>query len=192
MKVDIHSKKRVFDSFFKIDEVKLKYEKFDGSMTPLLTRLNFERGDSAAAIVFNADTQKLILVNQFKYPCYEKGPGWITEVVAGMINPGESPEAAIRREVLEEIGYEADRVEPICTFYVSPGGSSERICLFYAEVTNPGLNAKGGGVVSEGEDIRLIEISAIEAQEMLSNDTIQDAKTIMALMWFLNRRSDRA
>jgi len=116
MKVVIQDRRRVFDGFFKIDEVKLQFEKFDGSMSPPVTRLNFDRGDSVAAVVLNVDTRKVILVNQFKYPSYEKGPGWITEVVAGMIGDGESPEAAMQREIREEIGYETSHLEHLNTF----------------------------------------------------------------------------
>jgi nudix-type nucleoside diphosphatase (YffH/AdpP family) len=187
MKVTVHSKRRILDGFFKVDEVKLQYEKFDGSMTPVLTRLNFERGDSVAAIILNIDTRKIILVNQFKYPVYEKGPGWITEVVAGMVGPGEQPESAIQREIVEESGYQATRLEHISTFYVSPGGSSERIILFYAEVTDSSRCSTGGGLVSEGEDIRLIEIPLSEAWDAIASQTIKDAKSIVALMWLWAR-----
>ena len=192
MKVEIHDRRRVFDGFFKIEQVKLKYERFDGTMSPLITRLNFERGDSVAAVVFNVDTQKVILVNQFKYPSYEKGPGWITELVAGMIDSGESPEEAIRREILEEIGYETIRVEHINTFYVSPGGSSERIVLFYAEVENSGSHGPGGGLASEAEDIRMIELTPEEVEKMLTSKAIEDAKSIIALTWLQNRWSRKA
>jgi hypothetical protein len=59
---------------------------------------------------------------------------------------------SLRRELLEEIGYEANLIEPIATFYVSPGGSSERIRLFYVEVSDP--REKGAGRRSAGRDRR--------------------------------------
>lgn len=183
MRVKVHTRHRILDGFFKVDEVKLQYEKFDGSMTPVITRLNFERGDSVAAVVLNTDTRKIILVNQFKYPSYEKGPGWITEVVAGMVGDGESPESAIEREILEESGYRTVRLEHISTFYVSPGGSSERIILFYAEVSDSSRSAPGGGLVSEQEDIKLIEIPLSNIGEILASKSIEDAKSIIGLMW---------
>jgi nudix-type nucleoside diphosphatase (YffH/AdpP family) len=183
MKVFIEEKKRIFDKFFKIDEVKLRYEKFDGIMTPPIVRLCFERGDSVGALLLNTDTNKIILVNQFKYPCYDKGPGWITEVVAGMVGPKESPEVALRREVMEETGYRITNSQHISTFYVSPGGSSERIILFFAEITNSDRTASGGGLPSEGEDVRLVELTIPEAWAALSSGEIADAKTLIALMW---------
>ena len=183
-KVEIKEKKRLFDDFFKIDEVLLSHERFDGQMSPFMRRLSFERGDSVAALLWNKESQKLILTHQFRYPTVEKGPGWITEIVAGVLGKDEEPEDAIRREILEETGYDAKVIDYISTFYVSPGGSSERIILYSAEVTNKDKISKGGGVVSEHEDIQVKELSWTDTQQMLETGKIIDAKTIIALMWF--------
>jgi len=185
--VEIKSKKLIFDDFFKIQEAILRYRRFDGQMSGTVRRLNFERGDSVAAIILNRDTQRVILVNQFKYPTYEKGPGWIYEIVAGVLNANEAPEAAMRREMLEEIGYRADNLTYLFTFYLSPGGSSERIILYYAEVENADRVSRGGGLASEDEDIQLVEFSLPEAWQALESGAIVDAKTIVALMWLRNR-----
>jgi nudix-type nucleoside diphosphatase (YffH/AdpP family) len=186
-KVTIHSKRRIFDGFFKIDEAVLSYEKFDGRMSKPLHRLCFERGDSVAAIVFNRDSRQAILVNQFKYPTLERGPGWIMETVAGMVNANETPESALRREILEEIGYAVEATEHIASFYVSPGGSSERVLLYYAEVANSGHIGPGGGVETEGEDIEAIALSIDELGGRLRVGAVQDAKTIIAIQWLLDR-----
>ena len=94
-RVEIERKRRILDDFFKVEEAHLRYERFDGKMSPVVRRLNFERGDSVAAVIFNPGTQRLLLVNQFKYPAYDKGPGWITETVAGTIDKNETPEHAV-------------------------------------------------------------------------------------------------
>jgi ADP-ribose pyrophosphatase len=95
-KVQIEKKKRILDDFFKVEEVHLRCERFDGQMSPLVGRLIFERGDSVAVLIFNPKRQHILLVNQFKYPTYEKGPGWITETVARMVEKNERPESAAR------------------------------------------------------------------------------------------------
>ena len=112
-KVEIKSKRLIFNDFFKIQEAILRYLRFDGKMSEPVRRLVFERGDAVAAIILNRDTQKVVLINQFRhgsnvldtfvlvlrihcqvglalfepclrFPTYEKGPGWIHEVVAGI------------------------------------------------------------------------------------------------------------
>jgi ADP-ribose pyrophosphatase len=186
-RVIVHSKKRVFDGFFKIDEVELSYERFDGRMSDPVRRLCFERGDSVAAIIFNRDSQRALFVNQFKYPTYEKGPGWIIETVAGMVDDNESPESAVRREVLEETGYQAQTVDLIATFFVSPGGSSERILLYYVEVSTESKVSRGGGMLSEGEDIETVEFSLNELDGLVNRGIIQDAKTIIGIQWLQKR-----
>lgn len=186
-KVQIEQKRRLLDDFFKVEEVHLRYERFDGRMSPVVRRLNFERGDSAAVMIFNPRSQRLILANQFKYPTYEKGPGWITETVAGMIDQNESPESAARREVEEETGYKVETLEPISTFYVSPGGSSERIFLYYAEVDETHKIAAGGGMAKEKEDIIPVELPLMDALQQIRTGEIADAKTIIGILWLYHR-----
>ena len=183
-RVRVEQKKRIFDDFFKVDEALVRYEKFDGQMSESVRRLNFERGDAVAVLIFNRETRRMILVNQFRYPTYEKGDGWIVEVVAGILGKGEAPEEAVRREVLEETGYRVGEVISIFTFYPSPGGSSERIFLYYAEVENSDRVSGGGGLSSEHEDIEVMDYSLSEIRGALENKKIIDAKTIIALMWF--------
>jgi len=185
-KVSIEDKKRVFDDFFKIDEVHLQHERFDGTMSPTLRILNFERGDGVAAIVFNVDTDKIILTRQFRYPAYTRGEGWIIEAVAGMQDEGMTAEAAIRKEIMEEIGYQVESISFMSSFFVSPGGTSERIHMFYAVVNNDTKVAPGGGLDEEHEDIQIIELDLDEAIKLAQTGGIMDAKTLYGLLWLEN------
>jgi nudix-type nucleoside diphosphatase (YffH/AdpP family) len=189
-KVQIEKKNRILDDFFKVEEVHFRYERFDGQMSPLVRRLTFERGDSVAVLLFNPKSHRILLVNQFKYPAYEKGPGWITETVAGMIEKNESPESAARREVEEETGYNVGKLEHISTFYVSPGGSSERIILYYAEVDATNKIEAGGSVASEDEDIKTVELSLTDALKQIQSGQIADAKTIVGIFWLQHRLTE--
>jgi ADP-ribose pyrophosphatase len=182
--VSVIGKRRVFDSFFKVDELKFRFEKFNGEMSRPVTRLVFERNDSVAAVVLNTDTKRLIFTRQFRAPAYEKGPGWITEILAGMIDPNESPEEALHREVFEESGYRVRVSRHITTFYVSPGGSSERILLYYVEVDDTTLDGSGGGLAGEDEDIQLTEMTIPDAIASVSSGGFVDAKTIVGLLLF--------
>jgi nudix-type nucleoside diphosphatase (YffH/AdpP family) len=97
----------------------------------------------------------------------------------------------VRREVLEESGYEIERLHHINTFYLSPGGSSERIILYYAEVTDANRVGPGGGHRNDGEDIRLLEIPLARLQSQVAAGRIADAKTLVAIFWFLATRPER-
>jgi nudix-type nucleoside diphosphatase (YffH/AdpP family) len=182
-RVEILSERVVFDDVFKIVEATLRFERFNGQMSEPVRRLVFERGDSAAALLLNRDTQKVILIEQFRYPTYKKGPGWLLEVVAGMVDRGEQPEETIRREVREEVGYQVGDLQPIATFYVSPGATSERIALYYAEVGDADRVAAGGGSAAEHEDIEQVELSLPELWTALDEGKIVDAKTLIAAQW---------
>jgi nudix-type nucleoside diphosphatase (YffH/AdpP family) len=186
-KIEIQDKRIIFDDVFKIQEATLRFQKFNDQMSEPVRRLVFERGDSAAALLFNRDTQKVILVNQFRYPTYEKGQGWLYEVVAGVIDTNEQPEESIKREVREEIGYETHELTYIATFYVSPGGTSERIILFYGEVGDADRVSAGGGLASEHEDIELVELTLPDLWRALEIGDIVDAKTLIAAQWLRQR-----
>ena len=190
-KVEIENERTVFKDIFTITETHLRFEQFKGQMSQSVRRLVFERGDSVAALLLNRDTQRVILIEQFRYPTYEKGPGWLYEVVAGMIDKGEQPEDAMRREIREEIGYQTRELTSIATFYVSPGGSSERILLYYAEVGDADRISSGGGKASEHEDIRQVELTLPELWKMLENNEITDAKTLIAVQWLRGRLKEK-
>lgn len=187
MKVEVHAEKRVFDDFFRIDEAEVSFERFDGTMSPRVKRLSLERGDSVAAMIYNTERAKLVFVEQFKYPAYRRGAGWLMETMAGIIENGETPEAALRREVLEEVGYRVGRHRPIAAFYVSPGGSTERVFLSYVEVTDADHVSAGGGLASEAEDIRTVELTIAEAARRLEAGEIEDVKALVGIQWLLAR-----
>ena len=190
-KVSIEKKRYLLNDFFKVEEAYLSFEQFDGHMSPVVRRLNLERGDSVSVLVFNQTTEKLILVSQFRYATYPKTDGWTIEAIAGMLDAGETPEQAAKREVDEETGLSIDTFEHIATFYPSPGGSSERIFLYYSEVSGDKARYKEtGGILSKGEDVKAVEITLPEALAKIKTGEIVDAKTIIGVYWLGNRQSN--
>jgi nudix-type nucleoside diphosphatase (YffH/AdpP family) len=180
-RVVVERRERVYDGFFKVDEAHLRYERFDGEMSESVSRLAVERGDSVAVLLHRPESDQIVLVKQFKYPTYDKGPGWIVETLAGMIDDGEHPADAARREVLEEAGYALSDLVHLSTFYLSPGGSTERVFLYLAEVADRDKVARGGGRAIEGEDIVSVEMSLADALTQVRTGAIVDAKTIVAI-----------
>ena len=188
--VKIISEKRVYDGFFKIDEAHLQHELYNGAMSTELTRLNFNRGDSAAVILHDPMSDTIIMTEQFRYPVSTKTNGWILEIPAGSIEENENsdPTITLRRELMEEIGYSVNSFRKIANFFVSPGGTSERIHLFYAAIAPQNKITTGGGLVMEGEDIRMVTMAVKEALYKITIGEIADAKTIIGLQWLqINR-----
>jgi nudix-type nucleoside diphosphatase (YffH/AdpP family) len=180
--VVVRGRSRVFDGFFKLDEVTVSHRRLDGSMSPDKPYLVFERGDSVGALILNRDTGQVVLVDQFRAPTLGKSArqGWMLEAVAGKVEESDTPEQTIVREAFEETGYRISNPEHIATFFSSPGSSSERIFMFYAEVTNADRTGSGGGVVAEGEDIRIVSLDPAALIERVQRAEIDDPKLIIA------------
>ena len=179
MKVIVKDLKREYDGFFKLDKVVLQHEKFDGSMSKDIDRLNFNRGDTVAVILYNKTNSSVVLIRQFRYPAYvDDGPGWLIECVAGIKDNGEVLVA--KKEVLEETGYKVEELKYLTRFYPSPGGCSEIISIYLAHVeTKEEIKDKYFG--TGNEDIQVIEIPLVKAFEMIVNGEICDGKTIIGL-----------
>lgn len=179
LKEKIIKREIVFDDYFTIEKWHYQYEKEDGTLTEEVDRMCFQRSDSAAAVVYNTDTKKVIFVRQFRHCTYDKGPGWILEIPAGRLDDGEDPETTIRRELVEEIGYQARHVEKVASFYASPGCMTERMHVYYIEVTEEDKVGEGGGEESENEFLEILEFTIPELKEALAVGGLPDAKTII-------------
>jgi len=190
MKVEVKKVERILDDFFKVDRAILQFEMFDGTMSPDIIRLNFDRGDSVGAIIYNTTSHKLVFVKQFRYPIFTKevDKAWSLEIVAGVIEEGESAEKAMIKEIKEETGYQATHLKLLFSFYPTPGGSNEKVFLFFARVNQQDRISRGGGLIEEGENIQLLNIPAKTAFDMLEAGKISDAKTIIALQWLKTRQ----
>jgi len=188
-RVDFRSNRRLFDDIFKVDEVIVAHQQYDGTMSVDERLLIFERGDAIAVLLFNAEKRTVVLVEQFRAPVLigrrredpASANGWITEAVAGTIEPGESAEQAVIRETLEETGYRIEDPELIGKFFLSPGGSSERIFLYFARVSEAEKLQKGGGL--DGEDIKVLQIAVDDLLDRLAKGLIEDAKLAIAAHW---------
>lgn len=142
----------------------------------------YERGDAAAAALYNKETGTVILLNQFRLPTFLNGNpgGMLKEVCAGMLD-GETPEVCVRREITEETGYVVNEVTPAGEIYVSPAGCTERVYLFTAPYTAAMKTSGGGGLEDEQEYIEIEEVSFEEALHQIARGEIRDAKTMVLL-----------
>jgi len=160
--------KGVYNGFLKIDLLTVS----DGKKT--FKRELMVRPDAVAAIVYNTVTQKYLFTKQWR-PARNSD---VVEIMAGTLDhEGEDPVTALDRELNEELGYKIDKCEMINDCFVSPGGTSEKVKIYYVEVSEK-ISA-GGGLETENENIETIELTQ---QEMLSYN-FEDAKTVIGVLW---------
>ncbi|MGN6646872.1 MAG: NUDIX domain-containing protein [Cytophaga sp.] len=145
----------------------------------------YERGDAAAAVLYNKEKGTVLLLSQFRLPTFLNGnaSGMLKEVCAGMLD-GDTPEVCVRREIMEETGYTVKDIQSAGEIYVSPAGCTERIFLFAVPYTADMKTNAGGGLQEEQEFIDIEEVLFEEALQMIKNGKIRDAKT-MALLYYL-------
>ena len=188
--VQIIQRREVFQRFiFRIEEAALRHEKYDGALSEEITRLVLQRGDAVAMLLFDPALRVVLLCEQFRFPAYDKGPGWLLELPAGILEPNEEAESCARREIMEETGYEAKALQLITRVYMSPGGSSERIYIFYGEVDLNRQTGSGGGLAHENEDIKNVLMPLSEAIAMAHDGRLEDAKTVIAILWLECRQN---
>ena len=187
-RVDIHEKTICYAGYFRIEQYRLRHRLFNGDWSREMVREVFERGHAAAVLPYDPVLDRVILIEQFRVGALgSPGDPWLLEIVAGIIDPGETPEDVVRREAVEESGCPLQDLVPICEYLVSPGGTSERITLFCGQVD---ASQAGGfaGLVDEDEDIRVLVVPADEAMAQIQAGRIRAAAPIIALQWLqLNR-----
>ncbi|MEZ5008523.1 MAG: NUDIX hydrolase [Chitinophagales bacterium] len=190
MKYNILKEEIAYNGFLKIRKGVVQHDSFFKSAPIVIEREYITKQDAVAILIYEKDTQSILLVKQFRYPTTQHNLGWLLEIPAGMMETNEGAVTCAIREVKEELGYDISSLEKVSTFYTSPGCISERINLFYAEVTTENKTARGGGLAEEKEDIELIKLSLETLQSSIENGAIQDAKSLIGIQWFLlNRKS---
>ena len=181
--VEVTQTESRYDGFFKIQSLTLKHKQFAGGWGPELTRELFVRGNATCLLPYDPQQDAVVLCEQFRVGAVNIGKSpWLLELVAGMNDPGESPEQVAIREAEEEAGLQVKMLKPICQYFPSPGGSSEWIDLFCGLVSVAGV---GGihGLEEEGEDIRVHVLSRAEAFELVKSGEINNAASIIGLQW---------
>ncbi|MEY4474937.1 MAG: hypothetical protein RL248_704 [Pseudomonadota bacterium] len=142
----------------------------------------YDRGNGATILLYSRQKGTVVLLEQFRMPTYVNGnpTGILLETCAGLLD-NDSPEECIRREAIEETGYQVDKVQTLFEAYMSPGGVTEIIYFFAAEYhANQKITDKVG---MEDEVINVVELPFSEAMAMIADGRIKDGKTIMLLQY---------
>ena len=177
-----------YSGFFSLDRLTIRHRLYDGSMSGEFTREIFERGHASAVLLYDPARDSVVLIQQFRIGAMSAGMNpWLYEIVAGINDPGETPEDVVRRESEEEAGLKVDRLHFVSRFLVSPGGTSETISLFIGTVDSSGA---GGvhGLASEHENIRVLVKSFDEVMSMAEGGEICNATALVAVYYLASHR----
>lgn len=172
-----------FRGHFRVARVTLEHRCFSGAWSAPLTREVFHRGDAVGVLPYEPETDSLILLEQFR-PGALRGDAspWMLELVAGIVEEGESDADVVHREAQEEAGCTLAELVPVASFYPSAGACSEHVRLFCGRVLSAGAG-EVHGLDSEGEDILVHRIPRREVLALLAADRIANGHTLIALQW---------
>ncbi|ALB56140.1 ADP-ribose diphosphatase [Cronobacter universalis] len=181
--VEIIAREKLYRGFFSLDLYRFRHRLFNGEMSGEVRREIFERGHAAVLLPFDPVRDEVVLIEQIRIAAFDTSDTpWLLELVAGMIEPGETVEEVARREAMEEAGLSVGRVKKFMSYLASPGGTSERLSLLVGEVdatTAQGIH----GLADENEDIRVHVVSREQAYQWVEEGRIDNAASVIALQW---------
>ena len=179
----VESKETLFQGFFRITRTVVTHRLFGGGWSAPLKRELFQRGDAVGVLLYDPNNHLIGLVEQFRIGAQRDrfGP-WQYEVVAGMIDAGQTASEVALKECHEEAGLAVQELVPICDYLVSAGGTDEKMHLYCGLVD---LRDRAGifGLDTEGEDILLQVWTYDEVMQAQSEGLLNSAAVTIALLW---------
>ena len=176
--------------FFGLDVHRLRHRRFDGGMSPWLTREVFVVGDAVTVLPYDPVRDRVLLVEQMRMGPLGRGDPlpWQLEAVAGRIDPGETPEDAARREAVEEAGLVLGALEKVAEYYPTPGAVTEYLYSYVAIADLPDGVAGVFGAAEEAEDIKGHLMSFDRLVEVMAAGEIGNAPLLLTVLWLQRER----
>ena len=162
-------------------EILLQTRKFDVERVTFTTRdggtatREVVSHPGAVAVLPLLDDGRVVMIRNRRFAVGKR----LWELMAGTIDPGETPEQCARRELEEETGYRAGALEPLFAFYTSPGMCTERMHAFVATDLEPGEQR-----LERTEDIEVVPMSVERIEAMLRAGEIEDGKTAATFLYW--------
>jgi GDP-mannose pyrophosphatase NudK len=182
--IEIIKDKILSENYFVLRNITYDLTRKDGDVVRHKREV-YDRGNGATILLYNPQKKTVVLVRQFRVATWVNGnaDGRLIETCAGLLDDDE-PEACIRKEAVEETGYQVDDVRKVFELYMSPGGVTELVHFFIAEY-HDNLRANAGGGV-EDEDIDVLEMPFERALAMVKSGEIRDGKAVILLQYLQN------
>lgn len=184
LKIAVIKDKILSENYFLLRNMTYELTRRDGSVVRHKREV-YDRGNGATVLLYNPNKQSVVLVRQFRVATWVNGnpDGMLIETCAGLLD-NDAPEVCIRKEAIEETGYQVGEARKVFELYMSPGGVTELIHFFIAEYSEAQRANRGGGV--DDEDIEVLELPFVRALEMIASGEIQDGKAVILLQYLQN------
>lgn len=189
--IEIISSEKLYEGFYNMRKIQFRHKLFAGGWSGVVTRELLVKGAASAVMAYDPKRDNVVLVEQVRIGAYDpqlSTSPWLFELIAGMIEEGETPENVALRESQEEAGVEIEHLQLALRVWDSPGGTFERIYLFAGKVDS--TKAQGlHGLAEEHEDIRVHVVTRETAYEWVQQGKIDNGIAVMGLQWLqLNYR----
>ncbi len=176
--------------FFALEEHRLRFRRFDGTMSRTVRREVFVAGDAVTVLPYDPVRDRVLLIEQMRMGPLGRGDPlpWQLEAIAGRIDPGETPEDCARREAVEEAALVLGGLEKVAEYYPTPGAVTEYLYSYVAICHLPDGVAGVFGAVEEAEDIRghLVGFEALMA--LVAGGEVANAPLILTALWLQRER----
>lgn len=181
MQIEIIKDKILSDNYFVLRNITYDLTRKNGEVIRHKREV-YDRGNGATILLYSPQKRSVVLIRQFRVASWVNGnaDGRLIETCAGLLDDDE-PEVCIRKEAIEETGYEVGEVRKVFELYMSPGGVTEIVHFFIAEYSDAQRANSGGGV--EDEDIEVLEIRFAQALAMVASGEIRDGKAVILLQY---------
>ena len=193
--VQVLQRQTVYSGFAQIEQVELRHRLFeDETFSPPIRRELVKRREAAGVFLYDSKQQQFALIEQFRIGAIaDPISPWQLEIVAGLIDDGESATQTVIREAFEEAGVQIDNPQLIFSFYPSAGACNELFHLYVAD-TELSHTKQIFGVVGEAENIRLHVLKYDQLQTLLDHPHyLKNSPVIVALQWLsLRIQADNA
>lgn len=188
--VKVTDNRQPYTDFFAVEEVRISQRQFSGEQSETVDRAVFVSADAVTVLPYDPIRDTVLLIEQFRPAAYLRGDmaPWCLEVVAGRIDPGETPEEAALRETREEADLGVSELILINRHYSTTGANTEYLYCYLAIADLPLGERATGGLESEAEDIRSFVIPFEKLEEAMASGELENATVLLSALWLQRER----